>query len=1096
MAEQRVSSASGAATDLGCSRAQLGMWFVEQAMPVASAHNLPLAIELSGTLDELLLRRAIDYVVAAHGTLRSKFSVDDGVLVRTELEPARWSSDLIEVVETDDIAGFVRDRSRSPVDLFEWPAFRVALARASRDRHALLFVFHHAVFDGTSKDVLCAELTALYAALAAGADPPNRPAVAPYASHVAEESAHVAALADRARAYWEPTLVAIDASARLPLRPSAEAGSGRHGEAVEFLVDGRLRERLEALARTEKASVFATVLAAVHVLLYRHAGLVDGTGITTAIALGTRSEETKDAIGLFVNEAPVLTPPSGDQTFREFLARTRDRLRSLAELRHFPFPEAAARYGSSRDPRDGPVQASIGYRRARPLPDTVPRLEVSYQRLLPHYGIRWPLGVQLLDDASWLIGRVDYDPAVMPAEIATALPARLQVLLDAVTEDPGRPIAKAPVLTERERRQILVEWNATEVEYPDDKSVGQVFERQVRRRPLATALVHDAGELSYSDVNDRANRLAHHLIDLGAEPETIVGLCLERGRDLAVSALAVLKAGGAYLPLDPDYPPERLAFMLEDTAAPLVVTSEALRESVPPSRARLVSVDGDAWEIARRPSLNPRPAITTDSLAYVMYTSGSTGGPKGVEVTHRGILRLVSNPSYGTLDQEQRILLHSPFAFDASTYELWGPLLNGGTCVVAAPGPLSLEALTGLVARHDVNTLFLTTALFNTVVDHAPEGLAGVRQLLTGGEAASPSHVRRGAASLPGATIVNCYGPTEATTFTTFYTVRAESPPTDAVPIGRPIQNTTTYLLDRAGEPVPIGVPGELYVGGPGVARGYLGRPELSSERFLADVAVAPGAVLYRTGDIGRYRPDGNIDFLCRVDNQVKIRGFRVEPGEIEATLREHALVRDAVVEAFEPVPGDKRLAAFVVLEGDGGAPDLASRLRALLRTRLPEHMIPSAFVRLEALPQTPSGKIDRRALPPVQLEPASTERVSPRTETEKQLAALWCDVLKLERVGVNEDFFELGGHSLLAAQLVTRARGRFENDLSVTMLFRHPTIEQLAVHADAPDRSLDDDLEPIRRAERRPLADVLPGRGAGRTVAEVSGGEIRWPPE
>jgi amino acid adenylation domain-containing protein len=521
---------------------------------------------------------------------------------------------------------------------------------------------------------------------------------------------------------------------------------------------------------------------------------------------------------------------------------------------------------------------------------------------------------------------------------------------------------------------------------------------------------------------------------------------------MMVGLLGILKAGGAYVPLDPQYPKERLAFMLEDAKVGVLVTQEGLLEKLPQSQGGVVSLDGDWGEISQESGENPGGEVNGENLAYVIYTSGSTGLPKGVAVEHRGVLRLLIGVEYARFDGTQTFFHLSSISFDAATFELWGALLHGSRCIIYPSNLPTPKDLGAVLHKYQVSTLWLTSSLFNAVLDDAPEALSGIRQLLTGGEALSVHHVKRALSQLPETEIINGYGPTESTTFTCCYSIpRQLDGVPSSIPIGRPIGNTQVYLLDARLELVPIGIPGELYIGGDGLARGYLNRPELTAEKFIANPFCAdPASRLYKTGDLARYLPDGNIEFLGRMDNQVKIRGYRIELSEIEVTLKHHPSVREAVVIARDDVAGDKRLVAYLIASpAQHPAPQ---QLRDFLKEKLPEYMIPNVFMFLKSLPRTPSGKVDRRALPvPEGGRPElARDYVAPRNETQKLLTTIWLEVLKLEKVGIYDNFFDLGGHSLLATRVVSKIREVFRIELPLRALFETPTMAGLSSHIEA----------------------------------------------
>jgi amino acid adenylation domain-containing protein len=611
--------------------------------------------------------------------------------------------------------------------------------------------------------------------------------------------------------------------------------------------------------------------------------------------------------------------------------------------------------------------------------------------------------------------------------------------------DDGRPVERLALLSGDERARVVEAWNRTEAEYPAGLCVHELFQAQAARTPHAAAVVFDGGELGYAALNARANRLAHHLRARGVGPDVPVGLCLERGPEMIAAVLAVLKAGGAYVPLDPEYPAERLEYMLADAAPAVLLTQASLAGLFSRSAVPRVRVDADADDWAGEPETDPeRDALTPDHLAYVIYTSGSTGRPKGVMNQHRALVnRLAWGRRAWRIDADEALLCKTSLNFDGSVREILLPLMAGGRVVVArAGGHRDPSYLLEAIGRERITTVNLVPSLLQLLLD-APgvDALRGLRRVLCGGEALPGALLERFHAALPGVELHNLYGPSEAATAVTSPRCRAE-PGCAGVPIGGPSANARVYVLDRAGEPVPVGVAGELYVGGVPVARGYLGRAALTAERFVPDPFGDPGARLYRTGDVVRWLADGRLDFVGRDDAQVKVRGFRVEPGEIEARLREHAGVREAVVLVREDVPGDRRLVAYCAADA---AVEVDS-LRAHLAERLPEYMVPAAYVRLDALPLTPSGKLDRRALPaPEGGAYASREYEPPVNETEEALAGIWAEVLRVERVGRRDNFFDLGGHSLLAVQVVSRVRQALGVELPLGEIFTRPVLQDLA---------------------------------------------------
>ena len=665
----------------------------------------------------------------------------------------------------------------------------------------------------------------------------------------------------------------------------------------------------------------------------------------------------------------------------------------------------------------------------------------------------YSLGLGIYGDEGFLL-KIMYDPTLFDSPSIARMLVHLQTLLERMAADPDIPVGQLSPLSREEAEQIIADWNQTASVYPVDRCVHQEFERHARLQPDAPAVVAEGEPLSYGELNRRSGRLAEYLRSEGVTVGSRVALCMDRSFEMIIGMLAILKAGAAYVPLDPAYPAERLAYILNEVAAPVILTIVEAETSLPATSAKVICLDRD-WPLiegygARMPSAKEAPsAATSRDLAYVIYTSGSSGTPKGVAVPHCAITRLVLSTNYVELGATDRIAHLSNVCFDAATFEIWGALLTGAS-VVIIPKAIALDPdrFAAELEGHKVSTLFVTTALLNELAAVNGRIFQGVKQVLFGGEAVNPESVRRVLES-GGAPrrLLHVYGPTECTTFATFYPVTHVEKDAATIPIGRPISNTTAYVLDKHGNPLPIGVPGELYVGGPGVAQGYLNRPELTRERFVADPFSADKSQrLYRTGDIVKFLADGNIEFVGRADGQVKIRGFRIEPGEVEAVLKRHCGVEDAVVVAREDEPGERRLVAYVVPKKGEPTKDWGG----FLQGKLPDYMMPSAFVVLDKLPLTLNGKVDRRALP------APERRIkayrAPRTPQEQILCEIFADLLPVDRVGIDDDFFELGGHSLLAMQLVSRVRNTLGSklaargiDVPLRVFFENPTVAAIA---------------------------------------------------
>ncbi|HYO12562.1 MAG TPA: amino acid adenylation domain-containing protein, partial [Thermoanaerobaculia bacterium] len=805
--------------------------------------------------------------------------------------------------------------------------------------------------------------------------------------------------------------------------------------------------------------------------------------VGTPIANRNRAE-TEELIGFFVNTLVLRGDLSGDPTFQRLLERTREAALAAYDHQDLPFEKLVEALQPERSLSWTPIFQVMFLLQNDP-PGDVPELgglTLSSLRLAGGGTAKFDLTVAVAPmEEGCLAVQAEYSRDLFDAPTVLRSLEHFRILLGEAAAMPERRVSELSSLTESERHELLREWNDTAVPYPD-RTIQELFAEQARRTPEAVAVLCEGRSLSYAELDRHGNRLAHHLRRLGVGPEARVGICVERSLALVVGLLGILKAGGAYLPLDPSLPAERLAFLLDDGRLTVLLTEERLLSRFVGGAARVVCLDRDGEAIGRESDAEPAMDTKPRGLAYVLYTSGSTGQPKGVAVEHRSIVRLVRGVDYADFCERETFLQLAPIPFDASTLEIWGPLLNGGRLVVFPARTPSLEELGETLRTEGISTLWLTAGLFHQMVEAQPESLAGVRQLLAGGDTLSLPHVRQALARLaPGHRLINGYGPTEGTTFTCCHSMDAASPVTDpdrpvsSVPIGRPISNTRVYLLDSDLQPVPIGVPGELHAAGDGLARGYLDRPEQTAERFVpSPLPTEPGERLYRTGDLARRLPSGEIEFLGRIDTQVKLRGFRIELGEIEAALAAHPAVRESAVLAREDRPGDRRLVAYVA-PGEGTAVT-GPELRSHLARKLPDYMIPATFVQVSSLPLTSNGKVDRRALASVEIEPEGApggETGAPCDAVEELLAEIWCDVLGRAAVGVRDDFFDLGGHSLLATRVVSRIREAFGVELPLRALFEALTVAGLA--------------ERLRAGSRVPAPPIVPRRREGRPPASFA---------
>ncbi|WP_281404514.1 non-ribosomal peptide synthetase [Pyxidicoccus fallax] len=1025
--------------------AQQRLWLFEQLERGNPAYHLPAAVRLTGKLDESALQAAFAVLQRRHAALRAMFSEEDGTPSQISgLGGSPWLPrvDLrsVPAAEREEAAlRLAREEARAPFDLTKGEVLRKKLIQLDDQEHLLVVVMHHIASDGGSFAILARELSALYAAFAAGKEgtlpglPFQYPDVVRWRSARDEEAARSPAMD-----WWKQRLAGVPAALELPTDHPRPPMPSYRGGRISLHIPEPLTARLEALGRGEGATLFMTLLAAFQVLLARHSGQEDlciGTPVN-----GRDRAGLEGLIGNFLDLLVLRGDLAGSPRFRELLGRTRELTLEAFAHRGVPFERVVDAVQTARDRSRAPLFQVLFVLQPEPGAElALPGLESRRVALDPG-ATPYDLTLSLARGANGLEGWLEYASDLFEQATAARLVQRFQVLLDAVVSAPETRISALSLLPEPERRQVLVDWNATRTEYPD-ACIHTLIEAQAAREPDAVAVRCGDVALTWRELDRRANALAWRLRAQGVGPERVVGFCADRSVDLVVGLLGILKAGGAYLPLDPAYPEERLALMLEDAAAPVVLAHRHLAPTFQSSGRAVVLLDPPAGpELA---DSVPACGVGPDNLAYVLYTSGSTGRPKGVLIPHRNVVSFFAGMDARIGATPGTWLAVTSVSFDISVLELLWTLARGFKVIVhGEKGAVAAESIPARIREHGVTHLQGTPSLAQALLlePDARGALAGLRRMLVGGEAL-PAELAARLRDTVGGELLNMYGPTETTIWSSTHRVGAEPGP---VPIGTPIANTSLYVLDAELRPVPLGVPGELFIGGVGVARGYHARPELTAERFQPDpYSDVPGARMYRTGDRARWRADGTVEFLGRVDHQLKIRGFRVEPGEIEAALAREPGVGQVVVVARADVPGGARLVAYVVPRP--GAALSEESLRAFARRALPEHMVPSTIVLLDALPLTPNGKVDRKALPaPEGVRAAEREYVAPRTETESRLAELWSSLLGVKQVGVEDDFFALGGDSILALRVIARAR-QAGLHLTARQLFQHPTVAGLA---------------------------------------------------
>jgi len=848
-------------------------------------------------------------------------------------------------------------------------------------------------------------------------------------------------------AYWGGQLGGDLPVLELPTDRPRPAAQTFRGATQSFVLSGDLSGSLKVLSRQEGVTLFMTLLAAFKTLLYRYTGQED---ILVGSPIANRNRaEIEELIGFFVNTLVLRTDLSGNPTFRELLGRVRDVTMGAYAHQDLPFERLVEELQPERDLSYNPLFQVVFALQSVPMEaPTLPGLTVTLLEV-DNRTAKFDLTLELWERAEGLYGRLEYNTDLFEAGTIERMAKHFRTLLEGIVTDPGQRLWEPPLLTEAERHQLLVEWNDTEAGYPRDKCIHQLFEEQVNRTPDAAAVVFEGEKLTYAELNRRANQLAHHLQALGVGPETLVGLCVERSFEMIIGILGILKAGGAYVPLDPAHPKERLAFMLEDAQVMALLTLERFLDTLPRQEGPVVCLDADWGAISQESAGERDSRVTPDNLAYVIYTSGSTGRPKGVPITHANVCPLL-HWGYDNLGltSADRVIQYLSYCFDWSVWEIFITLTSGSSLfIIPADDVLDPKGTVDFITENGITVLHGTPTQFQFVTASAQK-LETLKYACIGAEKLPYKLVEHCHKLLnPDCRIFNMYGPTEAAIIATVLEIDRSDigkyRDLRSVPIGEPVSNTRCYVLDECGNLQPIGAPGELYLSGDGLARGYLNRPALTAKSFVPNPFTSRERV-YKTGDLVRWLPDGNIEFLGRIDYQVKVRGFRIELGEIEAVLGQCPAVRNTAVLARKDTPGDKRLVAYVV-PGDEQVPTI-SELRRFLKEKLPDYMVPSAFVLLDTLPLTPNGKVDRQALPaPDGIRP-ELERgfVAPRTPFEEILAGIWTEVLGIEQVGVHDNFFELGGHSLLATQVVSQVRDTFQVELPLRSLFEAATVSDL----------------------------------------------------
>jgi amino acid adenylation domain-containing protein len=1033
--------------------AQERLWFLAALDPTCRAYNLGKAYHLSGPLDVEALGKSIEEILRRHEALRTTFVSGDGNPIQVVAPHGRFR------LAVHDVSGASRQARREEAlklaeeevsrsfDLAVGPLMRTTLLRLEPLEHTLVLACHHIVFDGWSGGLFDRELSAFYSAFSKGQRPDWPDLRIQYADYAAWQRLRLSEeKIEACLAFWREQLadaspLALPTDRSRPARPTHEGG--RHF----FALPSEVAEKLSRFNREEKVTPFMTLFAAFAVLLFRRGG---GADIMVGTPIANRLDmELEGLIGFFVNTLVMRVNLGDEPSFRELVRRVRRIALDAFQNQELPFEKLVEELRPPRDVSRHPLfQVAFALQNANEECLALRDLEVS-KKFLRSSASRFDLELHCVRDGDGWLALFVYARELFDETTIAAMAGQYTLLLEAMLARPERSIGLVPMLSERERERIVLGWNTTEMHYPRDLCIHELFAEQARRRPEALAVVFGREKLTYGELDLGSSRLAGYLRRLGVEKGARVAISMEPSCEVIVGLLGILKVGAAYVPIDPRWPRERIGFTLVDSAAEVLLTQERLLGRFSCDTVKKVCLDAGWNALERFDEVRQESSGTEGSaVAFVMYTSGSTGTPKGVCVPHRAVSRLVINSDYIQLGSEDVVAQIANYCFDAATFEIWGALLNGSRLVgIERESVLSAEKFSAELALHGVTTLLVTTALFNELAHERADIFCSVRNVLFGGEECDAKAVRKviESGSSP-RRLLNAYGPTETTTLATWYEVTAGQNWEGKIPIGRPVGNTQVYILDDHLNPVPAGVAGEICIGGDGVADGYLNRPDLTAERFIASPFIG-GRRLYRTGDLGRFLSDGNIEFLGRRDDQVKIRGFRIELGEIEEALVSHEAVRQAVICVREsgPTEREKRLVAYVVPNAGHNTPKISEDLNAFLKQKLPDYMVPSTIVVLERLPLTPNGKIDRNALPAPVRASGRPSFVAPRSETEKMVAEVWSAMIDIEHIGIDEDFFQLGGHSLLAMRVVSKLRSVSGTDIPLRVFFENATVAAIA---------------------------------------------------
>ncbi|WP_071189198.1 non-ribosomal peptide synthetase [Trichormus sp. NMC-1] len=1067
--------------------AQERLWFLEQLDPNQPLYNEPTALHLRGILEIATLQKSLNEIVRRHESLRTIFTTVEGKPIPTIFPHFNLNLPIVSIElltpseQKIEVKRLAIEEALQPFDLGKDPLIRVKLLQLGETEYVLLLTMHHIICDRWSFAILLQELTTLYQAFSKGQISPFKELPIQYADYAIWQKNYLTGeVLEKQISYWEKQLADAPAVLELPTDYPRPPVMSNRGSQLSFSLSPELTQALKTLSQQEEATLFITLLTAFKVLLYRYTQQTDIL-VGTTIA-GRNREELETLIGFFVNTLVLRTDLSNKPSFRQLLRQVRQVALEAYAHQDLPFEKIVEKLQPERNFSHTPL-FQVMFQLQNTPNKTLEIPGLTWESLEFHnHTVKFDLCLSMVETEQGLIGNLQYNTDLFDVATIHRMQGHFQTLLESIINNPEQIIEELPLLTKTEQKQFL-EWNHTQVEYPQDKCIHQLFEDQVKKTPDTVAVVFENESLTYRELNERANQLAHYLQKLGVSPEILVGICVERSLFMVIGILAILKAGGAYVPLDPAYPQERLAFMVQNAQIYVLLTQTKLLQSLPILPTKLINLDKDWQQITQLPSSNlANTQVQPDHLAYIIYTSGSTGQSKGVMIQHSSLINayFAWETIYQLRTNVTSHLQMASFSFDVFSGDLIRALCSGGKLVLCPRDLLlSSEHLYELMQKQKVDCAEFVPAVLRNLIqylENSQQRLDFMRLLICGSDSWSGAEYRNFLQFFSSQTrLINSYGLTETTIDSSYFETTAKDLSVEQlVPIGRPFPNTQFYILDKHLQPVPIGIPGELYIGGFNLARGYMHRPDLTAEKFISN-PFSHNSVqrLYKTGDLVRYLPDGNIEFLQRIDNQVKIRGFRIEIGEIEATINQYKEIREVVVIVREDIPDNKRLVAYVVPH----ATEISVlELRNFLKSKLPNYMIPSAFVVLEKIPLTPNGKINRRGLPaPERIQQSEANTSLTLTPVQEMLAGIWADILDIKQVGIYDNFFELGGHSLLATRVISQIRKAFQIELPLRCLFASPTVSELAKEIEkATKAELKLNLptiKPASRSEKIPLS-------------------------